>query len=231
MPLDGQQTQQLEGFRLPGARDRHAIFGRTGTGKTHLAVWALSHQNWDKIPWLIVDYKPDPLIAEIPILQRHRIGAKLPKEPGLYHVHPDPRKGDEVEELLWSVWKRGRIGLYADEGFRLPDREAFQAILQQGRSKGIPVIMLAQRPVWLNRFTLSEAGFFSVFSMNDRRDRKTIESFLPGIDLDRKLPRRHSYYYDVAEDRAFLLGPVPPKAEFMQRFKDRNPRHQRLQVI
>lgn len=219
------------GFRLPGARDRLCVLGRTGSGKTHCAAWVLSHSNWPAIPWIIIDYKRDPLIAQIPQLEELRLGSKLPRLPGLYVVHPRPDQEAEVEALLWDVWRRGRVGLWVDEGHILPDKGALQALLSQGRSKSIPVIILSQRPVWLNRFALSESGFFSVFSMNDKRDRQTIQSFLPEIDLETRLPARHSYWYDVAEDRAFLMRPVPDSDDILNRFVDRNPRHKRWRVV
>lgn len=236
MPLDalppaGKAARAPLGFSLPGPRDRLAVLGRTGSGKTHFASWALSHSNWPAVPWIIVDYKYDPLIAQIPQLEEIKVDAKIPKAPGLYVVHPRPDQHEATEALLWRIWRKGNTGLYVDEGHILPDKGSLQALLSQGRSKSIPVIILSQRPVWLNRFVLSESGYFSVFSMNDKRDRQTIASFLPGIDLETKLPARHSYYYDVAGDRAFLMKPVPDKDDILNRFVERNPRHARARHI
>jgi hypothetical protein len=230
VPLDGAEPARAE-FKLPSATDRMCVLGRTGSGKSHFAVWALSHANWPHVPWLILDYKRDPLIAEIPGLQEYKLGRKLPKAAGLYHVRANPQDNDAVEQFFWSVWKRGHTGLLVDEGHVAPDQGAMQAILSQGRSKRIPFYILSQRPVWLNRFALSEASMFAVFSMNDRRDRQTVATFLPGINLDQKLPPRHSYYYDVARDNAFLMRPVPDKQEFFARFVERAPHHPKWKVL
>ena len=234
MPLDVPPSRArlaAPAFCLPGPRDRLAVLGRTGSGKTHFAAWALSHGNWDKVPWVIIDYKFDPLIAQIPQLEELKVDAKIPKAAGLYVVHPTPSQTAEVEALLWRIWRKGRTGLWVDEGHILPDRGSLQALLSQGRSKAVPVIILSQRPVWLNRFVLSESGYFSVFAMNDKRDRQTIQSFLPGLDLEEKLPARYSYYYDVAGDRAFMMKPVPDRDEILNRFVERNPRHSRMRHI
>ena len=112
----------------------------------------------------------------------------------------------------------------------LPDRGAYQAILSQGRSRSIPAITLTQRPVWVNRFALSEADYYAIFHMNDRRDRQTIGAFLP-IDLETPLPPRHSWYYDVARDRVFRLLPVPSRDEILDRFQARDPNHTRWRAI
>jgi hypothetical protein len=221
----------VSGFRLPGARDRLAVMGRTGSGKTHFATWALSRQNWPHVPWVVIDYKYDPLIGEIPGLEEIGLAdRRLPKQPGVYVAHPRPDEIDEVEAFLWRVWRRGRTGVFVDEGHILPDKGALQALLTQGRSKSIPVIALTQRPAWVNRFVFSEADYFSAFHLNDQRDRKTIASFLP-VDLERPLPARHSWYYDVGRDRAFRMLPVPGKQSILDTFDQRNPRHTRWRSI
>jgi DNA helicase HerA-like ATPase len=219
-----------EGFRLPGARDRLAIMGRTGSGKTHFANWVLSGQNWPFVPWVIVDYKYDSLIGDIPGLEEIGLDGKIPKHPGLYVVHPRPDEIEEVERFLWKIWERGRTGVYVDEGHILPDKGSLQALLTQGRSKSIPMVILTQRPAWVNRFVFSEADFYSVFHLNDKRDRQTIASFVP-VDLERSLPQRHSHYYDISRDRAFHMLPVPGRPTILDRFERRNPNRSRWSRI
>jgi hypothetical protein len=223
-------SAQAEGFRLPGPRDRLTIMGRTGSGKTHYAAWILSGQNWPHVPWTIVDYKHDALIGEIPGLEEIRLDGKLPKHPGLYVVHPRPDEIDQVESFLWKIWQQGRTGIYIDEGHMLPDKGAYQSLLTQGRSKSIPAITLTQRPVWINRFALSEADYYSIFHMNDKRDRATIGSFVP-IDLERPLLPRHSWYYDIARNRTYRMLPVPGKGDILDRFDERHPRKTRWRAI
>jgi len=210
---------------LPGARDRLAVLGRTGSGKTHFACWVLSQANWPSIPWFVIDYKRDDLLAEIPGARELAVTPRrLPRESGIYIVHPRPDEEDEVERLLWRIWERGRAGLYVDEGHMLPDRGGLQAMLTQGRSKSIPVIVLTQRPSWVNRFVFSEADYFSVFHLNDKRDRATIGAFMPAGAVDTPLPARHSWYYDIARNRLYHMLPVPSRAGILARFEARLPR-------
>ena len=84
-------------FRLPGARDRCAIVGRTGSGKTHCALWLLSRQNYPSVPWVIVDYKRDDLISEIPGLREISVDGRIPRRPGVYAARPRPDQEDQVE--------------------------------------------------------------------------------------------------------------------------------------
>lgn len=196
----------MTGIPLPGATHRTAVIGRTGSGKTQFAVWLLSCQSLAARPWLIIDYKRDSLIGE---LGAREVGLGWrPSGRGLHIVHPLPGEDDEVEELLWRVWKKGNCGVYIDEGHLVPNQDAFAALLVTGRSRKIPMIVLSQRPVIVPRFVFSEASFICCFPLNDRRDQLTVEGFAP-IDTRRKLPRFWSSWYDVENNLSYILRPVP----------------------
>jgi DNA helicase HerA-like ATPase len=221
-PVAGLQLPQLP--RLPGPRDRLAVIGRTGSGKTHFANWALSLSNFDRVPWVIIDYKHDDLIKQLPRLAEIKPDGRdlpKPKHAGLYVTHPLPLDSEAVEALLWAVWKQGRTGVYIDEAHILPDKGGLQAILTQGRSKNIPAIVLTQRPSWVSRFVFSEADYYSVFHLNDSRDRKTVGAFVP-VDMERILPTRHSWYHDVAANRSYQMRPVPDRDFILETVDERS---------
>lgn len=195
--------------RLPGWSDRIAILGRTGSGKTVAGIWHLSNFDLRVMPFVVVDFKGDPGIAKLslPVLE----GWSLPPQGkgGAFVIRPLPGEMSEVEAWLWSLWERGRCGLFVDEGYLLKDSEAFNAILMQGRTKKIPVITLSQRPVWLPRAVWSESSFFQVFALNDLRDRQTVSNFVH-VDFSRlRLNAHESIYYDVGRDLLFKFSPVP----------------------
>lgn len=208
-------------MRLPNDTQRSVIIGRTGSGKTQAAVWQLSHRSFHKRPWIIFDFKRDDLINSIPNIEYINVG-QVPKHPGIYVVQPMP-DDPGVEDHLWRIWERERIGLFVDEGYMLARSPAFQAILTQGRSKQIPVIILTQRPVWVSRFVFSEADFYQVFSLNDFRDRQTVQSFVP-FSLETRLPPYYSFWYDVGDHQSLVLKPVPPREALLSRFELRSER-------
>ena len=200
-------------FRLPKTSQHLAIIGRNGTGKTQAALWHLSNQPIDKMPYIALDFKGDEHINGIERAKHIGLDDPLPRSPGIYVVHPSPAdtKAGNVERFLWRVYEREKIGLWIDEGYMLGDSEAFETLLTQGRSKRIPIITLTQRPVWVSRFVFSESMFYQIFGLTDRRDKKTIESFVP-VNMDARLPEFHSYYYDVGRDKLTALAPVPDEA-------------------
>ena len=216
-------------FELPGPTDRISIMGHTGSGKTQFAAFMLSHAPLDRMPYIIVDYKGDELLNDIPYLRE--IGYKdRPKEPGLYIIHPRPDEQEQMEQFLWNIWERGKTGLYVDEAYMLPNagptnRGAYVSILTQGRSKRIPVMSLTQRPRDVTRFHFTEANFYSIFHLQDKTDRKRVMEFVPA-NLEHRLPRFHSFYHRVKDQHTIGLRPVPDGDTILERFSDRlRPKH------
>jgi hypothetical protein len=194
--------------RIPDETNRIAIVGATGSGKTQAELWQLSIRDVDTRPWVIFNWKGDANIDGIPGAEFIDLDV-IPIKPGVYIYHPHPNQNNEVESIMWEIWERGGIGVVIDEGYMVGrNNPAFRAILTQGRSKEIPVIVLSQRPNWMDRFVFSESDFYQVFRLNDKRDKKSVQEFFPG-EIDKKLPPYHSYYYDVARDKVSVLKPVP----------------------
>ena len=205
-------------FRFPKKTQRITIGGSTGSGKTYGALWLLSQCDIDVRPWVILNPKKDPTIADVPttILP---VGSKPPKAPGLYEIQPVPEIHDAwVERFLWQCWQQEDIGLYIDEGYMIPrNSKAMLALLTQGRSKYIQMIMLTQRPVLCHPMMFSESDFLWVYRFNKPIDRDTISQYI-SADVKKRLPEFHSYWYDVGQDACFVLGPVPDKAELIASF-------------
>lgn len=194
--------------RMPDDSQHIAIVGANGSGKTQAAVWQLSHRNFHLMPWVAYNFKRDESIDAIPGAVDIELN-QIPESPGIYVAHPLPAEEEAVEAQMWRIWDRGDTGVYVDEGYMVgPRNQAFRALLTQGRSKHIPVMVLSQRPVWMDRFVFSEAGFYQVFRLQHKKDRRTVEEFMPA-DLEKRLPDYHSYYHDVGLNRTHVMRPVP----------------------
>jgi hypothetical protein len=151
------------------------------------------------------------------------------KQPGLYIAHPHPTQTEELEAMLWRIHAQGGIGLFVDEGYLIGrDSPAFQAILTQGRSKRIPVIMLTQRPSWVTRFAFSEADIIQLYQLTDRRDLLTVKQFMP-LPIEEPLPAPyHSWWWDNARNYRAILSPVPGKNEILDTFYHRTRQPKRV---
>lgn len=212
-------------MRLPDDTQRHAIVGATGSGKTQAAVWHLSHRNFHLMPWVVYNFKGDSAIDSIPYA--HDIGIEeIPTQPGVYIARPLPSDESALEAHMWSIWERGNIGVYVDEGYMVGrNNRAFRALLTQGRSKRIPMMVLSQRPVWMDRFIFSESEFFQVFRLQHRKDVQAVEQFVPaenaGANLGKRLPPYHSWYYDVQDDKLAIVKPVPELPVILSTFERR----------
>jgi hypothetical protein len=201
--------------RLPGPKDRIAVIGSTGSGKTVAALWHLSRANLNARPWIVFDFKDDDNVALIEKAQHvgldFRPGADAK---GIYVVHPMRTDDDALNDMLVDLLQRGNVGLYFDE----PDMNratGFEDVLRKGRSHFIPVIALTQRPVDCNRYMLSEAGFYQVFDLADQRDWNTVKQFIPG-DFNTSLKKHHSLYYDRDRKQLTKFAPVPTIDQIMR---------------
>jgi len=200
--------------------------GRNGSGKTVAAMHELSFRSWDTMPWVVWDYKGDELIGTLSKMEGVRtigLNDQLSKR-GLHIIRPRPDLDDEaVDAFLWRLHSRGRVGNYFDEGYMIKKTDALNALFTQGRSKHCPIIMLAQRPVWLTKFAFSEASFFQIFHLNNLRDRKAVQEFVPAdrANLEQRLPEYHSLWYDVKLDQVSVWQPVPPGDAILSRFRER----------
>jgi DNA helicase HerA-like ATPase len=208
-------------FRLPAIDEHLAVLGCTGSGKTTLASWCLSKAPFDQMPYIAIDYKGDDLLGQIERLRQIGLHEKIPSKPGLYVVRPLPSEKDEIENWLWKVWSKGETGLYIDEAYLLPDKDAIQNILAQGRSLRIPVIAASQRPVNVPRSIFSEAAHIAVFRLNDRKDKQRVGEFTPPGMVENRLPDFHAWWYNVKSDTTFRLKPVPEADEIVDTINER----------
>ena len=197
-------------FRLPGASDRTVVIGANGTGKTVFGAWLLSKQRFDKRPWVCMDFKNEELWDSVgdPPMKELKLG-KLPGKKGLYRLRVHPGQEDELEAWLWKVWTAENIGLFCDEVSLVPQKNAFKAILRQGRSKLIPVIACTQRPVDVDREVFTESQFVSVFRLDDARDYKVVQMFTRDAPIHIPLKEHWSYWYDKRNFSCIPLKPVP----------------------
>lgn len=220
-------------LKMPDDGHRHAIFGMTGMGKTVFGLWHLSRRSYDVKPWIIIDFKRDDVIAQIPRLEEISIHDRIPSRPGLYVVRPEPADADDghVTEFFYRVWRKENTGLFIDEGYMIKQNDrGLRAVLTQGRSKRIPVIALSQRPAWVSPFILSESEFKSIFFLQTPADIDRVREWLPHANEHGKrvnpstLAPHNSYWYCLTTREIRTFGPCPDEGEVLDIFDARRVR-------
>ena len=211
---------------LPTLKQRVAVIGKTGSGKSVFGMWLLSRAAFDEQPFVIVDYKHDELIEQIPYAEV--IGYDdLPKKPGIYILRPHPSEEEQTEGFLRKVWERGRVGLFFDETAELPKhygKGALHACLTQGRSKRIPVIACTQRPTGVAPAIFTEADYFACFYLQKPEDVQSFARYTPWEPkaiIANRLPPHHCRWYDSPRDVALTLRPCPSDEIILDTFEER----------
>lgn len=234
LPPPKARDPEPSGFRFPGPRDRVTINGKSGSGKSTFAIWLFAESaDFDKKPWVFIDYKKEDLIQAAlkeDMFRRLKITAAIPKDPGAYVVEPDPHNPDEVVKFLWRVYDRGRCGVFLDEATMIPELRGqantggpFQSLLSQGRSKEIPVWTLAQRPVNVNNMVLTENNFYVAFRLRSGKDLAKVKDEIPENSKNYDYvwgdewnpPARYARWYDDERDLSLRLRPCPPPDEIL----------------
>jgi hypothetical protein len=213
---------------FPGDTDRIVIVGTTGSGKTVAGMYHLSQRDLSSKVWIVYDFKRDELINSIKSAEHVSLAQPLPERPGVYVVHPRPGNEDLVDDHMFRIWERQDIGVYVDEGYMIGNRSpGFRALLTQGRTLHIPMIVLSQRPVFMDRFVFSESQYFQIFRLQHQDDIINTQKFVP-YDLSKRLPRYHSYYYNAVDDRLVVLSPVPDTNAILDTFETKLYQHRKV---
>lgn len=223
-------------FEFPGPRDRVAIFGATGKGKSVFTIWLFSEcADFEKKPWVFVDYKGEDLITRLvseKLAEVVSVDKPPPRKPGIYVLKPSPKETDLVAKWIWQVWDNGKTGLVFDELYMVPEFKGaagtggpLKSILTQGRSKEIPVWGLAQRPVDINLHMITEAQFIAEFFLKKKEDRQRVRSYIPDdnviFESEKRLPEYWCRWYDDKRDVGLCLKSAPPPQEIVDTIETR----------
>jgi hypothetical protein len=63
----------------------------------------------------------------------------------------------------------------------------------------------------------SESDFQCVFRLNKPKDTDVLQDTMT-MNIKKRLPEYHSYWYDVGRDRGFILKPAPGRDELIASF-------------
>lgn len=210
------------------------VLGATGSGKTVAGLGHLALADFDKKPYVLFNTKGDENLNAIQGAVEWNVHRAPPIKPGIYQVRPKAGIDNEaMRDFLYQILEQENMGLYVDEGYAIAHSKKinypFQDVMTQGRSKKISVIINSQKPSWIDPFVVSEAGYYQVFRLNDKRDKDRLREFIPEdapviiksqatanfdtLSLAHRLPLHHSLWYDVSNHVGAFLRPARPPEE------------------
>lgn len=199
-----------------GNTDRVLIAGRSGSGKSTLAR-AMFYSGHSLV---VVDPKhEEELAASLTVYTPAEFRRAYPQRCRRIVFRPDPRdgRGRDVGEVLARVLQYGNCRVllhetvyYASSSWVLPE---LRQVAKVGRSRGVPLVMLAQRPVGLHNDIIAEAEHVFEFDLAMPGDREKLAGLgWPGL-LERPA-HPHGFLYAGPSTGGAVVAcdPVPVRA-------------------
>lgn len=205
--------------------ERGVVIGQTGSGKTMLSMWLL--RTAPQSPVVIMDTKIEPSFDDIAhpdesleIVQSaddFLTQWKGKKQPDYIIVRPSAAELSDptlLDDTLVEIYGRGRsLLLYIDEAYQWhiggQAGQGLIGLLTRGRSKGMSTLLSTQRPSWISRFCFTESQKYYICRIADKRDLKTIESFIPEFATLPMPQKYHFWYYNTGEtEKPLYVKPI-----------------------
>lgn len=219
------------------------MLGQNGSGKS---VWATSiARGWARGSVVIFDPKGDDAEAVIPNLATAYTAAdvirRLPgrvlyrptlaeyqRRPGDHPARPPIwQRWDEIMAKLYDLARRGHrpalviVHELATLSTAHAIGPAFGQAIREGRSKGITLVLVTQRPQGTSLLARSEAQHVVVYTLTDQAARDVAAELLSDVDdpelaavvRQRALPLDHRWWYRGRDLRLRLHDPLPYRQE------------------
>lgn len=177
--------------------DRVLIVGRTGSGKSTLAR-ALFYTSRNLV---VIDPKHDEIVPRALVCYTPaEVRQAFPQRSTRIVFRPDPEdvRADDVDQVIRRVLQYGRTCLLLHEtvDYATPTRivPALRRASKVGRSLGIQLVSLAQRPIGLHNDIVAEAGHIFAFDLSLDGDRDKIAG-VGGAGFLERPPADHGFGY------------------------------------
>jgi hypothetical protein len=179
-----------------------ALVGTTGSGKTELARFLLSHGG-ERIVVLDPKHEFD--------LEDFKVKRKLPVFDDKWKIIYRPGADDDTHmaKLITQCHKRGNCRIYDDEAATLNEffpktTKVLDNLARTGRSANVSLWSTTQRPRWVSRAFFTESEVWFIFTLRDPNDRKHVAGFI-GPEAGDKLPMYDFLYLRPGMDNPTQL--------------------------
>lgn len=229
--MQNMQEQEKKRFQPPAIRGDQRLYflGKTGSGKTFLARHLLKLMFLAGWRIVIVDPKHDWMGR---VDQRVKFGGpgtswKLGTvdHPVLVNSFDRRLRVQIFQPVEWDascdvfaagVMRAGNTIIYFDELTQLVSANSvpkqFKILWTQGRSINVGAWCGTQRPVSIPDIVKSQAEVWFIFMLTTRRDRETVEGYIPVEEtpelVERAVPPYWFWYYEDSLSAPVLVRPL-----------------------
>jgi|SRR6516165_135959 len=193
--------------------------GTSGSGKTTLCL-ALAEAM--PSPLIVVDTKWDPGILAWAKRNRIRIWTKKdpPRWPNIKEdvvVRFRSEWLSHPEDIDWWLGQAFLCpfvpSIYIDEGYQVGATSSrigagVSGLWTRGRVFGMATLIATQRPVWINKFVITESDKIFSGRLKHIDDRKKMFAITGNQEVLKLLPKQQFFFIDQDEDEAVLLKPL-----------------------
>ena len=195
------------------AAGKHAVIvGQNGSGKSQQLI-TLARENKQQV--IIFDTKLDDDFLSINstkqklvVANGYREFVKALRENKFDYLIVRPQKFEisepkALDNYLDYLTDFKNLSIFIDEAYPFHTSggrcyEGLLALLTRGRSSKLSVIACTQRPSWVSNFIFSEASYFYIYRLVEKKDRQRVAGFAPyNAEIP---PKFHFYYYDLVDD-------------------------------
>jgi ABC-type oligopeptide transport system ATPase subunit len=174
-------------FPLPEKNSRTIIVGKTGSGKTTLAIRLL--ELYSNV--FVLDSKAELRLKNYVVCNTFEQIQKTKYNRIIYAPNASELLDKSVIDDFFSyIYDQKNCCIYIDELLSITQHQFdltyhLKAILTRGRSRNIACIMSTQSPMRLPHYVLSQAEYYYVFQLRLPQDRRKIYE-ITGLDEERQ---------------------------------------------
>lgn len=197
------------------ASERVALVGKTGSGKTTLALYLTKSLS----RLVVFDPKGTLWVPEWRLEDWSKEGLQRLAEGESVRLRIPAPLNNNWEPYFTEIFSIGNCVVYIDEVYGIVPPGAkpgamFTAMYTRGRELNIGVIAATQRPTWVPLFVLSEAEWLFVFRLQLQADRNRMAE-IGGPELQEPIPAIDEYgfyvYNSLWNEPIYLRGLSIPK--------------------
>lgn len=203
--------------------DRVSIYGKTGTGKTETFI-KLMYPQYPRLVFWDVKRENGNIPHDIMVTNPKDLKKVIDKNNKILY-QPKSIETSDFDEVCQIIFEAGNIALYVDEVAAVSSTNKIEyyhkLIMTQGRSKGIGIVNVSQRPKDISNILISESEQFLIFTLTLDPDIKKLENII-GKDVAeeiRFLKYHYFLYYNTRDNIGRLFQPIGLETEGIPELK------------